>query len=104
ERPIRPVEYVDLSRIQPVGARVGYARIAKTKHTEASAKPFVRSWVASTTQRAWRLPILTAREKSQLSANPALHIQVFIKGPAKQRLRSYCASIAQIQSCPHRRN
>jgi predicted ATPase len=40
ERPTRQVEYIDLSRIQPVGARVGYARIAKTKHTEASVKPF----------------------------------------------------------------
>lgn len=40
ERPIRPVEYIDLSRIQPVAARVGYAKIAKTKHKEKSAKLF----------------------------------------------------------------
>lgn len=40
ERPIRRVEYTDLNRIQPVGARVGYARIAKTRHEEASAKAF----------------------------------------------------------------
>ena len=40
ERPIRRVEYIDLNRIQPVGARVGYARIAKTKHTQQSAKAF----------------------------------------------------------------
>jgi predicted ATPase len=40
ERPIRAVEYIDLSRIQPVSARVGYAKIAKTKHVEASAKAF----------------------------------------------------------------
>jgi predicted ATPase len=40
ERPERPVIYDDLNRIQPVGARVGYARIAKTIHTEKSAKSF----------------------------------------------------------------
>src|SRR5579872_5490476 len=38
ERPTRPVEYLDLSRITPVGSRVGYARIAKTKHSEKSAQ------------------------------------------------------------------
>lgn len=40
ERPERTVKYEDLNRIQPVGARVGYARIAKSAHTEQSAKPF----------------------------------------------------------------
>ncbi len=45
ERPLRAVEYIDLNRIQPVGARVGYARIAKTKHTEASATLFDPSQV-----------------------------------------------------------
>jgi predicted ATPase len=42
ERPRRVVEYIDLNRLQPVAARVGYARIAKTKHTEVSesAKKF----------------------------------------------------------------
>ena len=40
ERPIRPVEYIDLNRVQPVATRVGYARIAKTKHEETSARPF----------------------------------------------------------------
>lgn len=40
ERPIREVEYIDLNRIQPVGTRVGYARIAKTRHEEASSKNF----------------------------------------------------------------
>jgi predicted ATPase len=40
ERPKRVVKYEDLNRIQPVGARVGYARIAKSVHTEQSAKPF----------------------------------------------------------------
>lgn len=40
ERPKRVVQYTDLNRIQPVGARVGYARIAKTKHEEASANTF----------------------------------------------------------------
>jgi predicted ATPase len=40
ERPIRDVEYVDLRRIQPVAARVGYAKIAKSDHTEISAIEF----------------------------------------------------------------
>jgi predicted ATPase len=34
------VEYIDLNRIQPVATRVGYARIAKNKHVEKSARPF----------------------------------------------------------------
>jgi predicted ATPase len=40
ERPQRPVEYIDLSRLQPVGTRVGYARIAKNRHSEATARLF----------------------------------------------------------------
>lgn len=39
-RPTRNVVYVDLSRIQPVSGRVGYAKIAKSKHKEASATAF----------------------------------------------------------------
>lgn len=40
DRPERQVSYIDLSRLQPVGTRVGYARIAKNKHKEKSARPF----------------------------------------------------------------
>jgi predicted ATPase len=40
ERPDRHVVYIDLTRIQPVSERVGYAKIAKTKHEEASAAQF----------------------------------------------------------------
>lgn len=40
DRPERVVKYDDLNRIQPVGARVGYARIAKSVHTEQSSKLF----------------------------------------------------------------
>jgi predicted ATPase len=42
QRPARPVLYFDLSRVLPVGGRVGYARIAKSKHKEltASSLPF----------------------------------------------------------------
>jgi predicted ATPase len=40
ERPTRDVEYIDLRRIQPVAARVGYAKIAKSVHTEISANQF----------------------------------------------------------------
>ena len=48
ERPERPIAYIDLSRLQPVGTRVGYARIAKNRHTEltAKAKLFSESQVA----------------------------------------------------------
>jgi predicted ATPase len=45
ERPIREVRYHDLSRIQPLATRVGYARIAKTRHTEKSATPLVAEQV-----------------------------------------------------------
>lgn len=40
ERPKRDVDYVDLRRIQPVSARVGYSKIAKSTHTETSATEF----------------------------------------------------------------
>jgi predicted ATPase len=40
ERRERPIEYIDLSRIIPVGARRGYARIAKPQWKEAAAQPF----------------------------------------------------------------
>lgn len=40
ERPIRDVQYVDLTRIQPVSARTGYSKIAKSAHTESSATAF----------------------------------------------------------------
>lgn len=40
ERPTRHVEYIDLSRIQPVPARVGYTRLANPQFREASATLF----------------------------------------------------------------
>lgn len=40
ERRERNVENIDLSRIQPVSARVGYSRLAKPQHKEASATLF----------------------------------------------------------------
>lgn len=46
ERPERRIEYIDLSRLQPVGSRVGYARIAKNKHVEQSAVNFDENQVA----------------------------------------------------------
>jgi len=45
ERPIRRVEYVDLRRIQPISARVGYTKLVKTKHKEASSTDFEDSRV-----------------------------------------------------------
>jgi len=40
ERHERPVVYINLSRILPVSARVGYSKIAKSPHKEASATDF----------------------------------------------------------------
>lgn len=40
DRPERAVQYIDLSRLQPVATRIGYARIAKNKHAEKSARNF----------------------------------------------------------------
>ncbi len=40
ERPSRQVEYVDLRRIQPVGARVGYAKLLKFGVSEGEFKAF----------------------------------------------------------------
>ncbi|RYD85995.1 MAG: AAA family ATPase, partial [Verrucomicrobiaceae bacterium] len=40
ERRLRSVIYVDLSRIQPVGTRVGYARLAKNTWKEVGASHF----------------------------------------------------------------
>lgn len=40
DRPLRPVTFLDLSRIVPIGGRLGYAKIAKTSHVEASAEKF----------------------------------------------------------------
>ncbi len=46
----RRVQYIDLSRLQPVGTRVGYARIAKNKHLEESSTPFSDDQVARLSQ------------------------------------------------------
>jgi predicted ATPase len=40
DRKKRPVEYIDLSRIQPVAARVGFSRLANGSFSEASAESF----------------------------------------------------------------
>ena len=50
DRPLRRVAYIDLSRLQPVGTRAGYARIAKNRHQETSAKPFNEDEVARLSQ------------------------------------------------------
>jgi len=40
KRPDRTVVYIDLSRIQPVSARLGYTRLVKSHHEEVSATLF----------------------------------------------------------------
>ena len=39
-RPLRDVTFLDLSRTLPVSGRVGYAKIAKSRHVEAQANKF----------------------------------------------------------------
>ena len=46
ERPERPVQYIDLSRIQPVSARVGYTRLANPLIKETSATSFEKTRLA----------------------------------------------------------
>jgi predicted ATPase len=50
ERPERPVEYVDLRRIQPVGARVGYAKLLKSGVAEGAHNPFDENKLARLTE------------------------------------------------------
>lgn len=45
ERPEREVSYIDLNRLQPVATRLGYARIPKSKHREASSIAFTEPQV-----------------------------------------------------------
>ena len=45
-RPLREVTFLDLGRIQPVGGRVGYAKIAKSRHVEAHAENFNKERLA----------------------------------------------------------
>ena len=42
----RSVQYIDLSRIQPVPARMGYSKLANGAHQEASATPFEQGRLA----------------------------------------------------------
>ena len=46
KRRARPVQYIDLSRIQPVSARVGFTRLANPLIKELSATPFEKSRLA----------------------------------------------------------
>ena len=50
DRRIRPVEYIDLSRVQPVANRVGYTKIAKSAHVEESAENFEETRLARLSQ------------------------------------------------------
>jgi len=36
----RPVRYIDLRRIQPIAAQVGYSRLAKPQYSESKSEPF----------------------------------------------------------------
>ncbi|PKN86608.1 MAG: AAA family ATPase [Deltaproteobacteria bacterium HGW-Deltaproteobacteria-1] len=43
DRPTRYVDYIDLSRIQPISARMGYRKLANPTLKEKEAKPFEKS-------------------------------------------------------------
>jgi predicted ATPase len=72
DRPKRAVRYEDLNRIQPVGTRVGYARIAKTEHTEKSSKAFAPnkvdrlSFVMNQEYASARMALTTADAKREV--------------------------------------
>jgi predicted ATPase len=46
ERKIRNVEYIDLSRVQPVAGRVGYKTLANPAHTETETSDFEKGQLA----------------------------------------------------------
>jgi predicted ATPase len=46
QRRERPIEYIDLSRIQPVSARTGYSKLAKPTHKEISSEEFDKTRLA----------------------------------------------------------
>jgi predicted ATPase len=46
ERRQRHVEYIDLSRVQPVSGRVGYTKLANPTHEEVSSSPFGKTRLA----------------------------------------------------------
>lgn len=55
ERPKREVLHIDLSRLQPVGTRVGYARIAKNRHLEEDFTAFSNTQVGRLSQIMGRI-------------------------------------------------
>ena len=69
DRPKRRVAYIDLSRLQPVGTRVGYARIAKNKHSEQSAKLFNEDQVGRLSQIMMRKYDFAKMAVSDIDAN-----------------------------------
>lgn len=50
ERPARSVSYIDLRRIQPIAARVGYTKLAKEARLEKSAEHFDKDRLARFSQ------------------------------------------------------
>jgi predicted ATPase len=77
-RPQREVSYVDLSRVQPVSARVGYARLANPSFTETDAEPFEvgqvsrMSCILGRPYGDVRMSLLDADENRKV---PVLHFQ-----------------------------
>ncbi len=49
-RPKRTVEYIDLSRVQPVSSRVGYSRLANPQLKEVSIEPWEKKKLARLSQ------------------------------------------------------
>lgn len=80
DRPMRTVNYIDLNRLQPVGTRVGYARIAKTAHKEQSSIAFNGDQVKRFSSVMGR-PYESAR-MAKADIDPAREIPVIAKNGA----------------------
>ena len=76
----RPVEYIDLSRIQPFTARVGYSRLAKPAISEVSSDAYAQAQVERLSKIMGR-PYESAK-MSLTDADPKRRVSVLTRGGA----------------------
>jgi energy-coupling factor transporter ATP-binding protein EcfA2 len=89
KRPRRHVNYIDLSRVQPIAERVGYFRLANPQLQEASAspwdenefRPYPTSWAVCTRVPDSRSHQVTPSAAFQSSKRLVLKTRAFITGP-----------------------
>ena len=78
DRPERPVQYIDLSRIQPVSARTGYTRLANRLIKEKSATEFEQSRLARLSRiigRPYHLAKIAFTEADEERSVPVISYQ-----------------------------